>query len=65
MIVQARVLIMLKADAMLCSGGARQQRRRRAAVQVVNNIVTSGAQFPRHTRPRRIAVARNRDDSID
>ena len=64
-IVQARVLIMFEADAMLRAGCARQKRRRRAAVQVVNNVVMRRAQLARGAGASSRAIPRKRNYSIN
>ena len=50
MIMQTRVLIICVTNAMFRASGARQERRRGAAVQVVDNVVSVGAQPARDSR---------------
>ena len=63
--MQTGVLIMAEAYAMFGAGCSRQERGSRAAVQVINNVIARGAQFPRQARPGRLAVARDCDHAID
>ena len=64
MVMQARVLISLVTDAMLCASGTCQQRRGGAAVQVVNDVVVVGAELTGNARARRSALAFESDDII-
>ncbi len=63
--MQTRILIVSEADPMWGAGGPRQERGGGAAVQVIDNVITRSAQFPRQTRAGRGAVASDRDHSID
>src|ERR1051326_3566367 len=63
-IVQTRVLIILKTDTVRCAGRTREKGCGRPPVQIVNNVVASTAQCPRQSRARRCAVARQSDDAI-
>ena len=64
MVMQARVLISLVTDAMLCASGTCQQRRGGTAVQVINDVVVVGAQLTRNTRARRSTLALESNDII-
>ena len=65
MIVQACVLVTRIAHSMARSSCSRKQRRRRTAVQVVNNVVTGGAEFTRRASARDQAAAFQHDDLVD
>ena len=62
--MQARVLIRPMTDAMLCARGAREKCCRGSAVQVVNDVVTIGAQLPGNSRARGSAFSFQGDDVV-
>ena len=65
MIVQPRVLIVTKADTMLCARRTRQESCSGSTMQIVNHVVARGAKLTRYPSARRVAVTRDRDYLID
>lgn len=64
MIVQLRVLIGLKPDAMARASRSRQERRGGPTVKVVDHVVTSRPDLPRHACACGEPAAAFEDDNI-